>query len=542
MGFFDAFNSIVKPRPETKEELISMITTYMATGDSLNNIDVSAITDMSHLFEGSGWNGDISSWDVSHVTNMERMFRNSKFNGDISKWDVSNVENMEGLFSSSEFNGDISKWNVSKVTNMRSLFYGTKFTGDISGWDVSNVTNMRTVFYKSKFNGDISRWNVSKVQTMESMFMYSEFNGDISGWDVSNVENIKDVFKGSKFKGNIFNWHVDKVQDVSSLWDGGWSPEDSQMLKNRFCRETTEPNKSEKQSAAQENTQNSAKEESVNSEINDILAQFGDIFGGGFGKPAPQPAETKKDTSESKPKSAGAFSGASGNCFVDPRDGQKYRTVKIGGQIWMAENLRYKCKSGCYAYNDEEKKSVMGRLYEWDVIQEACPPGWHLPSMDEWNKFSKYVGNDCSKLASRFWAEELKGYLPSIPEFTSNLPPGRYRDAEKQKYELEKKKIEDEINSKLDTLGFSLYPSGYREYFSSHVTLNSETGEGYDIQYYGSSDNLYTPRWEARYWTSNEDSFDKAKYFGFCSTGESLYASEGIEHKLMAYAIRCIKD
>ena len=466
MGFFDAFNSVVKPRPETKEELISMITTYMATGDSLNNIDVSAITDMSHLFEDSEWDGDISSWDVSHVTNMERMFRNSKFNGDISKWDVSNVENMEGLFSSSEFNGDISKWNVSKVTNMRSLFYGTKFTGDISGWDVSNVSNMRTVFYKSKFNGNISNWNVSKVQTMESMFMNSEFNGDISGWDVSNVENMKDIFKGSKFKGNIFNWHIDKVQDVSSLWEGGWSPEDSQMLKNHFCRETTEPNKSEKQTADQEMTQNSAKGETLNSELKDVLAQFGGVFGGGLGfgkKSASQPTETKKDASESNSKSAGNSSGISGNYFVDPRDGQKYRTVKIGDQIWMAENLRYKCKSGCYAYRDDESNvNVMGRLYEWDVAENACPPGWHLPDDNEWLEFKKNTGlyeaqqdeidNSFRKIIVKPWAENLE----ILPHLDETLPPSRYRD-------LKEKEVNQQLKE-IDSLKVSLVPSGRRDY------------------------------------------------------------------------------
>ena len=117
--------------PETKEELKDIISKRIKTEGKkadLNDIDVSKITDMSNLFEGTVFNGDISNWDVSNVTNMNAMFYNClEFNQDISVWDVSNVTNMRSMFLNCKaFNQDISSWDVSNVTNMFAMFYDCK--------------------------------------------------------------------------------------------------------------------------------------------------------------------------------------------------------------------------------------------------------------------------------------------------------------------------------------------------------------------------------------------------------------------------------
>ena len=95
-------NNNYKYFPKTKKELKDIIIKRIkAEGNEvdLNDIDVSKITDMSSLFEGTDFNGNISTWDVSNVTDMSYMFCNCKaFNQDISKWNAQKVKDSHYMF------------------------------------------------------------------------------------------------------------------------------------------------------------------------------------------------------------------------------------------------------------------------------------------------------------------------------------------------------------------------------------------------------------------------------------------------------------
>lgn len=75
--------------------------------------------------------------------------------------------------------------------------------------------------------------------------------------------------------------------------------------------------------------------------------------------------------------------------FIDERDGQRYRTVKIGGAVWMAENLNCAdVAADSWAYSD----GTYGRLYTLDAAVDACPDGWRLPTIADWDNLAKAVG------------------------------------------------------------------------------------------------------------------------------------------------------
>lgn len=118
--------------------------------------------------------------------------------------------------------------------------------------------------------------------------------------------------------------------------------------------------------------------------------------------------------------------------LCDKRDGQLYRTFEFGSQVWMAENLNY-ATEGSHCYKDQDSNCVKyGRLYPWEEAMDACPEGWHLPSVKEYNiLFDAAGGKDNAGYllkADKGWGWDIEsekaGGGPGIFSF-SLLPAGK---------------------------------------------------------------------------------------------------------------------
>ena len=234
-------------------------------------------------------------------------------------------------------------------------------------------------------------------------------------------------------------------------------------------------------------------------------------------------------------------------------NGQTYKTVKIGTQIWMAENLNYAvAESKCFGegspvlvdYDEENDIGITktlspaevqtncnkyGRLYDWSTAmglpsscnenscssqiqpkhKGICPSGWHIPSNADWDKLLLYVDNENGGDG------EVQSYYNNPVYFSSTA--GRYLKATSgwDPYEG----IEN-----FDTYGFSALPGGY-----GNIGGYGNVGINFlPVGVYG------------RWWSASEEDVRDSHIRRMRNDRE--YVAGGTHGKYYLLSVRCVKD
>ncbi len=188
--------------------------------------------------------------------------------------------------------------------------------------------------------------------------------------------------------------------------------------------------------------------------------------------------------------------------LLDPRDMQtKYRTVVIGTQTWMAENLNYDTTAS-YCYNNEPANcAIYGRLYTWEVANKVCPPAWHLPNSTEWAVLRKFVADSLYKGKTDFVGYALKS--------TSGWSKNRNGS---------------------DAFGFGAFPAGRRHYSAGF----DEDGDKYfsESAFFWSASKFKTR-------DNNEAEYDAYAWYVYYNYETLVDQPYNINY---AYSVRCVKD
>lgn len=172
--------------------------------------------------------------------------------------------------------------------------------------------------------------------------------------------------------------------------------------------------------------------------------------------------------------------------FIDTRDKQTYKWVKIGSQKWMAENLNYDTgDSWCYD-NNSFNCNKYGRLYTWQTAKNACPDGWHLPTDNEWTQLVDFIATD--------------GYTGNEGTALKSTG-GWYKDA-----------------NGIDNYDFTALPGGYRYSYGTFLNFSN------NASFWSATESSSTNAW-SRYLRYNKSEVRRVSY-----------------NKSGGFSVRCVKD
>jgi len=187
--------------------------------------------------------------------------------------------------------------------------------------------------------------------------------------------------------------------------------------------------------------------------------------------------------------------------FTDARDGQIYRTVKVGNQTWMAENLNFLTSFSLRYENNAEFGKKYGMLYTYGQALKAVPEGWRLPSYEDWETLRRYA----DKTRRYDFMEDSGEHLKSADgwKYPKDWEPPA-------------------ISNGKDTYSFKALPGGY--------AVDEESG----MSFHGEGNN-------GTWWGNSDD--DEGKALACTLDNESCNLKIGhYEKETWFFSVRCIKN
>jgi len=168
-----------------------------------------------------------------------------------------------------------------------------------------------------------------------------------------------------------------------------------------------------------------------------------------------------------------------------------FKTVKIGNQVWMAENINIDIESNglngnCYE-NEQANCRKYGRLYDFETANSLCPSGWHLPSDEDWQTLVDFAGG-----------KEIAGK------------------------KLKAKHGWNENGNGTDEFGFSALPGGY-----------APQGGDYELPYI----NIGV---SGGWWSSSEGEYSLRNYWSIDHNKDEVY--QGVGEYWSVFSVRCVKE
>lgn len=220
--------------------------------------------------------------------------------------------------------------------------------------------------------------------------------------------------------------------------------------------------------------------------------------------------------SSSSQSNLSSSQGLSHGTMIDVRDNQEYRTVKIGSQTWMAENLEYEgyqmdepfrpschldslslCDKAGVLYSWIDAMKVPAICYDSDcqnlvesIHQGICPQGWHIPSKTDWESLLEFVGSGAA----------LKAVVPGSDVWN------------------------DPRFNEQDPYGFSALPAG-RYLFTSRSWASRDLASYF---------------WSTEEQSSSDGTFSWAKYWGLLEDAVDFYNYTNIKWDFLS--VRCMQD